>query len=54
MYPNGKNIIYPKVAQIVMDYIEKDENNFDKLKKKLVENQKNISISLLEDLPQSV
>ena len=54
LYPNGKNMIYPKVAQIVTDYIEKDENNFDKLKKKLVENQKNISISLLEDLPQSV
>ena len=37
-----------------MDYIVKDENNFDKLKKKLVENQKNISISLLEHLPLSV
>ena len=51
---NGKNVIYPKVAQIVMDYIVKDENNFDKLKKKLVENQKNISISVLEHLPLSV
>ena len=37
-----------------MDYIVKDENNFDKLKKKLVENQKNISISVLEHLPLSV
>ena len=53
-YLNGKNIIYPKVAEIVMDYIIKDENNFDKLKKKLVENQKNISISVLEHLPLSV
>ena len=37
---NGKNVTYAKVAQIVMDSIEKDENNFDKLKNKLIENKK--------------
>ena len=51
LYLNAKNVIYAKVAQIVMDYTEKDENNFDKLKNKLIENKKNISICLLEHLP---
>ena len=40
LYLNGKNVIYPRVAEIVMDYIEADENNFKKLKRKLIENQK--------------
>ena len=37
LYLNGKSVIYPKVAQTVIDYIKIDENNFDKLKKKLIE-----------------
>ena len=37
---NGKNIVFPRVAEIVMSYIEASENNFSKLKKKLIENQK--------------
>ena len=40
LHLNGKNVIYPHVAEIVMNYIEADENNFSKLKRKLTENQK--------------
>ena len=35
MYLNGKNVIHPDVAETVWKYIEKDETNFDKMKKKL-------------------
>ena len=40
LYLNGKNVIYLCVAEIVMNYIETDDNNFNKLKRKLIENQK--------------
>ena len=40
LHLNGKNVIYPRVAEIVMNYIETDENNFKQLKRKLIENQK--------------
>ena len=40
LYLNRKRVIYLRVAQIVMNYIETDENNFGKLKRKLIENQK--------------
>ena len=40
LYLNGKNIIYPQVAEIVMNYMEADDKNFDKLKRKLIENKK--------------
>ena len=40
LYLNGKNVIYPRVAEIVMNYIEADDKNFDKLKRKLIENKK--------------
>ena len=40
MYLNGKNVIYPQVADIVWKYLEDDEGNFDKIKKKLIENKK--------------
>ena len=39
LYLNGKNIIYPRVAEIVMSYIEADHKNFDKLKRKLIKNK---------------
>ena len=45
MYLNGKNVIYPCVANIVWKYIKENEENFDKLKKKFIENKK-ISVSL--------
>ena len=40
LYLNGKTIIYPRVTEIVMNYIEADEKNFNKLRRKLIENQK--------------
>ena len=40
LYRNGKNIIYPRVAEIVINYIEADDKNFDKLRRKLIENKK--------------
>ena len=40
LYLNGKNVIYPRVAEIVMNYIEADDKNFDKLRRKLIENKK--------------
>ena len=40
MYLNGKNVIYPCVANIVWKYIKENEENFDKLKKKFIENKK--------------
>ena len=40
LYLNGKSVIYPRVTEIVMNYIEADDKNFDKLKRKLIENKK--------------
>ena len=50
MYLNGKNGIYQQVADIVWKYLEDDERNFDKIKKKLIENKKNISVCLFEHI----
>ena len=35
-----KTVIYPRVAEIVMNYIEAVDKNFDKLKEKLVRTKK--------------
>ena len=40
MHLNNKNVIYPCVADIVLKYIKENEQNFDKIKKKLIENNK--------------
>ena len=40
LYLDEKNVIYLRVAEIVMSYVEPDENIFGKLKRKLIENQK--------------
>ena len=40
MYLKGKNVIYPHVVNIVWKYLEEDEGNFGKIKKKLIENKK--------------
>ena len=40
LYLNGKNVIDPHVADIVQKYLEKDEENFEKIKKKLIKNKK--------------
>ena len=40
MYLNGKNVIYPHVADVVWKYLEADEGNFDQIKNKLIKNKK--------------
>lgn len=40
LYLNEKNVIYLLVTEIVMNYIQANENNFNKLRRKLIENQK--------------
>ena len=40
MYLNGKNVLYPRAAEIAWEYIEKDENNFQKMKRGLILNRK--------------
>ena len=50
MYLNCKNVIYPHVADIVWKYLKKDEGNFDQIKKKLIENKKNISVCLFKHI----
>ena len=52
LYLNGKKVIYPWVAEIVVNYIEADDKNVDKLKKtKTHWEQKIIPICLLKRLP---
>ena len=38
IYLNGKNVIHLHVAEILWKYIEEDEANIDKMKRKLLEN----------------
>lgn len=40
MYLDGKNVLYPRAAEIVWKYIEKVEKNFDKMKESLILNRK--------------
>ena len=40
LYLNLKNVIYLQVADIVWKYLEQDEQNFNKIRKKLIENKK--------------
>ena len=40
MYLNIRNVIHPHVVEITWKYIEKDETNSNKMKKKLEENKK--------------
>ena len=40
LYLNGKSVTYPRVTEIVMNYIEVDDKNFDKSKRKLIENKR--------------
>ena len=39
LFLNRKNVIYPRVTKIVMNYINVNDKNFDKLKRKLIENK---------------
>ena len=36
----GKNVLYPRASQMVWNYIEKDEKDFEKMRKCLVTNNK--------------
>ena len=38
LYLNGKNVLYPRTSQIVWNSIQKDERNFEKMRKSLVTN----------------
>ena len=40
MYLNSRNVIHPHVVEIIWKYIENDETNSNKMKKKLEENKK--------------
>ena len=40
MYLNGKIVLYPCVGEIVWEHIEKDEKNFEKMKRALISNKK--------------
>ena len=40
IYLNGKNVLYPRVSEIVWSYIEKDEKIFEKMKKYFTGNKK--------------
>ena len=51
LHLNRKNVIYPHIANIVCKYLEKDEENFEKIKKKTHRKQENISICLFMSLP---
>ena len=50
LYLNRKNVIYSRMAQIVMNYIETDENNFLQAKEKTNRKSKDISICLRKRL----
>ena len=52
MYLNGKNIIYPHVADIVWKHFEEDEGNFDKIEKKLSENKKIVQFVYSSTYPE--
>ena len=40
LYLNWKNVIYTHVADIVQKYLEENKENFEKIKKKIIENKK--------------
>ena len=40
MYMNGKNVLYPRVAEILSEHIKKDGRNFQKMKRVLISNKK--------------
>ena len=35
VYLNGKNVLYPKVSEIILNFIQKDEKNYNKLRNNL-------------------
>ena len=35
VYLNGENVLYPKVSEIIWNFIQKDEKNYNKLRNNL-------------------
>ena len=48
---NGKNVLYARMAEIVWDHISKDENNFEKMNKRLAENKEIFQYRYLKSYP---
>ena len=48
---NGKNVLYARMAEIVWDHISKDENNFEKMNKRLAENKEIFQYRYLKCYP---
>ena len=43
IYLNGENVLHPKTSKTIMKYIEEDEENYEKVKKNFLENNKKIN-----------
>ena len=54
MYLNSKNVIYPPVADIVWRNLEKNKENFDKLKKNLSKTRTCFNLSIPEFILRSI
>ena len=52
MYLNCKSVIYPHAADIVWEYLKEHEGNFDKIKKKLIEDKKRFQFVYLSTYPE--
>ena len=48
LYVNGKNVLQPKVLQIISEFIEPDENSYRLLQKQSFLLQNNFSVCLLK------
>ena len=51
-YLNRKNVMYLRVTEVVMNYLEAGEKNFSRLKRKLIENQKIFQYVYLSVYPE--
>ena len=51
-YLNGKNVIYPGVAEIMWKYIEENKENFHKIKQKLIDNKKIFQFAYATTYPE--
>ena len=52
IYLNGKNVLYVKMAQIVMDYLNKDPTNIFPLKRCLQKNMKALHFAYSRCFPE--
>ena len=44
IYLNGENVLHPKTSKTIMKYIEEDEENYEKVKKNFLGNNKKINM----------